>query len=136
VAVALGDLVHHGGRARAVAERLHLPGDVLPRQAGERSNLLCHAAAFGAVAVGAGRGEAARGGTILRSRSERRRGKRRGDEQSVHGSSPRRGYAGAREKQRPPQATGAGSSSKASLIFSSSPMSMVTLPPCCSRPNS
>src|SRR5688500_12777097 len=36
VAIALGDLVHHGGRALAVAEGPHLGCGVLARQPGER----------------------------------------------------------------------------------------------------
>src|SRR6266850_1959800 len=65
VGIALGELVHHGRRPRAVLERLHLRHDVLLGQAGQGDDLLRGAAALGAVAVGACRCEAPRRGIVL-----------------------------------------------------------------------
>src|SRR3990167_1644512 len=49
VRVALGDLVHHGGRALAVAEIPQLLGEVIRRNPGERGHVPGHRAALGAV---------------------------------------------------------------------------------------
>src|SRR5438094_6634846 len=58
VGIALGDLLHYGGRALAVLEGLHLRNQELLRLPGERGDLPGRAAPIGAVAVGAGGSQA------------------------------------------------------------------------------
>src|SRR5882762_8413639 len=71
VRVALGDLVHYGGGARAFLEGLHLGYQELLRLPGERWDLLGHTAPIGAVTVGAGGSQAARDGAVLGAGGER-----------------------------------------------------------------
>src|SRR2546422_7927095 len=132
VGIALGDLVHYGGRALAFLEGLHLRHQELLRLPGERGDLPGRAAPIGAVAVGAGGSQAACDRVVLRVDGERGQCKHRPkcDSRNHLGSSQR-----ATPKSRG-QATDAVSSSNFSLIFSSSPTSMLTLPPCWSRPKS
>ena len=143
VAVALGDLVHHGRGALAIAERAHLGRDVVARQAGERNERrwapACPACR--------GRWRSPRQGCAHWRPARVLPAPGRGADESDgpdHGISPRQKSIprdpekakAAERRARRGQATAAGSSSNLSLIFSSSPMSMVTLPPCCRRPNS
>src|SRR2546427_511184 len=132
VGIALGDLVHYGGGALALLEGLHLRHQELLRLPGERGDLPGRAAPIGAVAVGAGGSQAACARVVLRVDGERGQCKHRPkcDSRNHLGSSQR-----ATPKSRG-QATDAVSSSNFSLIFSSSPTSMLTLPPCWSRPKS
>src|SRR5260221_11784309 len=59
VGIALGDLVHYGGRALAVAEAAQLRRQLVARHAGKRGEVLGRGLAAGTVTDGAGRGEVA-----------------------------------------------------------------------------
>src|SRR6185436_20718206 len=101
VGIALGDLVHHGGRALAVAEGAHLRGDVVARHAGERRQDLAVAAAVGAVADGARGGELP--WTVLGLRLQRGASQYQENEPS-HETSPRgRNVTSAHQKEKAPK---------------------------------
>src|SRR5712692_3965888 len=119
VGIALRELVHDGRGALAVLECLHLVDQKALRQAGKRDDFLGCAPAVRAMTVGASGSQAACRAVVLGERDERHRC---GDEeQGSHRTSMEKG----RKKRpllvplAPSQATGAASSSKSSLIFSS-----------------